>query len=405
MVRTTGIITISVVAAAVIFTGCGSSSSNGGGGSGTTPESLTQEVTVTNETGAQVMALLPNAMGVSPLSEVQADMATKVAELKESAGTNEEGSYDCDISGSYSYKYNYSESESADGTYSYEDNYSYSYDNCVDNTSYGYSEGTYNLITYDGDGVYKYTRSYNPDSNLTKYKRVSSDNYSYTYEDNTTGWTKEYVYQLSYNQESTSEGEYYIGFKAPAPINGTFSSKNDGLYSRLSMDENGTVYEGYKYEYVNLIETGSVTENEESTTLNGSYARYDVNETGDHMTEGFFYKDFVVETVESGYDTNLTANGTMGNSCLGGAVKITTTATVQMNDVNFTNSCDGSSYNTLPYAGVVTLDGNGSATLTSDNNGTHTTLTVTSDANGTTESTFNCWDDVYDIAGTCGMVD
>ena len=211
---------------------------------------------------------------------------------------------------------------------------------------------------------------------------------------------------LNADYESTESGSMLM-----APAAGSYESNGylNGLYEQTITDESGTVVDGYKDQYAKL--KGEMTEeyNEgvytSSMTADGSWNHYDRNASGDTLTEGLYFNNLVYTGMEVGNENNETVNGTVGSTCMGGAVTLATTETIQMNDQAYTNACDESvgSSNTLPYSGTVTIKGDGMATALFDNNTTHSYLTVFSDANET-NSTFDCWEEAT-AGSTCSSLD
>ena len=395
---------ISVAAAALIMSGCGSSSSSGP----SAPSEIKTATTIDLATVGSALSMLYNggitAAGApaskvkTAAADIKAAIQAKVAAGGDSGQSSYSYTYECGISGTYTYSQEQTYDYPADGGWTETYVYSYKYDHCIDNTSTTVNGEPVNRSFDNGLYSYSYSGTYNVDNNMTKENWKWSDNRSWGYDNNETSTSRTYTAKNTGQQTWEADGEYYDATGVPE-----WSSTWDysGSYKRVDVNSSGDVNGGYRNVFNETwTDSGAQDNSHYKTMVNGFYTEYDTDSSGvESLTWNEYYKDFVFESYMSGSEENITVNGTYGTTCLGGTVKFKTNPVVQSNQDDYFDGDGSHGSNVLPYAGTVTVSGDGSATVGFDANASmYSTVTITApDAT----ATYSRWSDIP--VGSCGM--
>ncbi|WP_345984767.1 hypothetical protein WCX49_09040 [Sulfurimonas sp. HSL-1656] len=396
-----GLVGISVAAAALIMSGCGSSSSSGP----SAPSELKTKATVDLSTVENALALLGSGSitAASPASAAVAKVKTAInVKAAAAAGSGQDSysyTYDCGISGTYSYSW--------ETTYEYLDNGGwtetykgkYSANHCIDNYSTTINGEPTNRRFENGGGSYSHIATYSSDANMSKETWAWSDNHSYGYDNNETTTSRTYTYVSSGKETWEADGDYFDAAGVPAWSD---TWQYVGTNKRVDVDSNGDVIDGWRDVFnEKWTEMGAQDGSHHKTMVDGFYSYYETNASGvESMTGGAYYNDFVVETYTSGSEDNITISGTYGTSCLGGAVTFSTNTVVQSNQDDYFDGGGAHGSDVLPYAGSVSVSAGGSAMVDFDANASmYSTVTISAtDGN----ATYSSWSDIP--VGTCGSM-
>lgn len=389
------LLSLSVVTAALIMTGCSDDDSSKGASA---PSEATTPIEINSTTAQNVAALLRNAGGgpMAPAkSEQLASIKTRVAALKASGSDSGTDTYDCDISGTWTSAYSSTWTESPDGSWNSTYTGTDSYKNCVDNYS-GTNDVGDDLNMRVQNGTYKWsnTGEYNSDTNRSKDSWSATNNMVDSRENNETSASRVYTSSDSYSATEEADGEYIYA----SNVTRSYSYNVNGEYKRVDTNTSGDVVYGYRYEYGNMTQTQEeimdydLMEYVQSTiSANGFYSDYDTNSTGEYLADSAYFKNFVMSWSSDGANEgNMTVSGTVGESCLGGSVTLATAPVIQENQVDYFDGSDATGSNVLPYAGTLSMTGSATATLSFDADDTnHTTATVSIGDNNDTYTGWN----------------
>ncbi len=391
---------LSAVTAALIMTGCSSDSDNKSS-IPSAPAEATTPLEINTTTVQNVMALLQNGGG-GPMSSQLAKIQAKVAALKASGNENSTDSYNCDISGTWTSTYTASWSDSPDGSWSSTYAYTDTYNNCIDNYSGTNDVGDeLNMRVQSGTYSWVNTGEYNSDTNRSKDSWSGTSNIVTSYENNETSASKVYTSADSYSGSREADGDYVYA----SNVSYSSSSFISGEYKRVDTNTTGDTVYGYRYVYGNYK-----TSNEETMdynigeyvhsklTADGHYTNYDTNSSGEYLDYSHYFKNFVMESTSDGAnENNMSANGTIGDTCLGGSVTLSTAPVIQENQIDYLDGSEATGLNVLPYAGGASMTGSTTAAISfaaDDTNHTSATVTI-----GETNTTYVRWSDL--AVGDC----
>lgn len=429
--KTSVIVSLSAVAAALVMSGCSSSDSNKGGSSLPAWTSSKADVNVTSAAAGINELRQANEVGASPLENIGIPLAPSYADAttfddkaaaakalleakrapksrdaahaaalkgpaRVAAGPLSE-THDCTVSGSFTITYD-SGSWSDTGEFG---SGTEVHNNCVDDgtTLDMYSNcaffspfggdkvttsGSCGYIYHEDDGYWDETYSYTSykerwDDTATEDVFTISVNVEDSYKD---VWTEEGDVE-SGTFTYTSNGYYELhGVQGPA---------GDGEIKLRNEAKSYSAKENYVYSYALGTDTHT------DMTVNG-YVGLSVsgaNEDGTPIPSsgyGYYFSNLVTEDdyVDENI-SNFTLNGTFGSACLEGTIKLTTIQPM-VNDAN-SIVCAGDS-DAMPKAGVVTISGNGEATATffeavADSNNSDLNISV-----GDESVVYDCWGDL-----------
>lgn len=393
---------LSVVAAALIMTGCSSDSDDAATPGPTAPTDVTAKIDVNLTTTQNAIALVRNGIGLfsnAKIAAIKADVKAKALALKDSGGNGGSWSYDCQISGSTGNVWSSEWSNNPDGSWSNTNSATYTAKNCVDNYSGTVNGEAVNLYKENGTRTYTNSDEYDASGNLTTISNSSADNFSYSYEHNETLTSRTYTNTLSTSFIDIADGIVpMISADAPAF---SHSAKLIGTNDQVDINSTGSTIAGWENAYnFSMSNEGLQDGTYDIDSANGFVANYDINATGDKvLTYSDSYNNYVEEhTSDGANESNTTISGTRGNTCLGGSATFATTLIIQENQVDYLDGNDNTGNNVLPYSGVVTLSAVGTATLTFDNNTTHSDANLTA---GDESAVYTRWVDL--AVGTCAV--
>lgn len=386
-----GLIGLSVVAATFIMSGCGDDSSSGP----SAPADLTSltEVNVSSVQNAiaflgwfsPMSASAPKTKAAEQIAAIKTEIATKIATIKDSGGDSYSYTYDCSISGTWGYSYKSTYDYKTDGSWTETYTSTYQANNCVDNYSGTVNSEPVNRYFQNGNNSYSRSATYNSDANMSNETWQWSDNYSYGYDNNGTKTSRTYTYQSNGNETWSADGEY---FDATGNPSFTDTWNYVGTRKRVDVNSSGAVNGGER-DVFNEHNTWSGTQdgNYGKRTMHGFYAEYSTDSAGvETITGGEYFDNFVMEYTTSGNETNATISGKAGSLCLGGSMNFSTSPIIQQNQVDYMNDLNNTGGDVLPYAGVLTMKGDGgTGTVTFAADATmHTSATVVApDGNAT----------------------
>ena len=379
------------VVAALVMTGCNSDDDAVAATGAEAPAELTAPIDI-NYTSIKNAMYVATSMANSKLPVPMLAVVADTGSGKE----NTSDTYDCDISGTYTDTYTYSWSgvdgaQHSDGNgldWTWTENYTTKYNNCVDT----YSSTQWPLYldmatrTRNGSDSWEMTNSYDVDTNTSKQKMVTSDNYTDAREDNESEASVVYTYDKARTRTRVWEGDVY----ADAEITGASYSYTDfknGFEMREDTNTTGSIVYGDKTVKGNYSETKEGVWDETATyAANGFTTSYDINASGEmELDGGKSFKKFAITTTANGADEdNITISGTIGNSCLGGSVDFGTAPVVQSDEVNYFSDLIDPTVDVLPHAGAFSVGTASVAFSVYDTNKTQAVITgVEADANET----------------------
>ena len=365
---------LSVVAAALILTGCSSDSDDTTptASGPTAPAAVTTPVEMNQSNVQNSVALLDSTMNnmsvnakiAAKHASVEAKMTTvKATVMAEGPVSNE---YNCSVSGKYTETYEYVYLP-PDGSGSWSDTYTDTvvYDNCVDNTSMMVDGVTLNLVTNTGSWSWGYSYGYNGDTNLSYDSNSYTDTYQNVYDTNLTEGdmtSRTYSYNSTGSWNSSADGEGMMtSVEAPAYYN---SSSDKGTDSMTDTNSSGHEINGYRDDFDETYSFAMAQDNSHGE-MNGDgfYAYYESNATGETLVYSEYLDNFTMTFADQGNESNSTIDGTIGDTCLGGSTTFATVVTVQENQADYWSDANMSGPDVLPHDGNLTLTGSTSATL------------------------------------------
>lgn len=388
------LISVSVVTAALLISGCNDSDSSSASSSGGSADiaALKQPIVMDDAGVKAALGLLENAFTQFSGNTKLAKRSEKVLE---SIGARQEAQaegipIDCGISGTYENTSNYTSSQDENGSYS-SDEWGTIWDNCVEASSNTVGAEPTNLHVRNGTRSYYYTSEYNNIDDTSKYTNGGADNYTESYESNETLTSR----TDTYNSTGDFTNEQGI-------TTSKFTRLQNGTSKSVDVNSTGDTFDGWEDVYENYSEVDeSLNDGSAGTyTLNGAYS---YAEGTDPVHEAEYYDNFVVEWTRMYAEKTLIINGTIGHLCLGGSVSVETTTTMLENQSDYFNGTGSTGSEVLPYAGNASLTGEDSVAATvafetDEGNNTSAKLTV-----GTGEpTTHTSWSDLTD-GSTCNI--
>ncbi len=379
---------ISAAAAVLILTGC--SDDSNGDSEPSAPSEVTQAADMNISQTKTVISFIQDGgiMAGSPrLAVMKASLVAKADSLPGSGGGSGTETTDCEISGTKVHTWKSEWIQSDDGSRS--DNYSdtYTYNNCIDGSSTTVQSETMTQYVQKGSLSFYGSQTYNSDSALIgRIERQTFNNYSERYESNTSltsrTTTNDYTFEMK------------IGIE-PAIVQSQTLSVKGTAEQDVETNSTGHIVDGLTGSY-NLTQTVEEGDDHEKVAINGFYAVYDINASGSFINESRYYKDYLLEfTHDTSNDSNITVSGTLGNTCLGGSVTLSTNPVIRENSVDYFDGDDknkSSGGDVLPYTGAMSIVGMTNATVTFDTNETNNTSAFIQA--GETNATAYFWNDL-----------
>ena len=393
---------LSVVTAALIMTGCSSDSDDAATSGPTAPTDVTAKIDVNLTTTQNAIALVTNGIGLfsnAKIAAMKADVKAKALALKDSGGNGGSWSFDCQVSGTRANSWESTWSNNPDGSWSNTYSETYTAKNCEDNASTTVNGEAVNLYKENGTRTYTNSDEYDAGGDLTTSSYSSADNFTHSCEHNETLTSRTYKTTVSLSNSFSVDGIVPL-LSADAPA---FSQSTQivGTSGDVDVNSTGSTIAGWEDAYnISMSQEGLQDGTYDKDSANGFAANYDINATGDKV---LFYSDsysnYVEEhTSDGANESNTTISGTRGNTCLGGSATFATTLIIQENQVDYLDGNDNPGNNVLPYSGVVTLSAVGTATLTFDNNTTHSDANLTA---GDESAVYTRW--LALSVGTCAL--
>jgi hypothetical protein len=396
------LIGMSVVAAGLLVSGCGSSSSSSSSDTGDAAINSIKQPIVIDENNTKItLGLLEEeftrfGQGI-PLKLAKAKANFKA--VQEASFAMESGvpvESNCTVSGTETETYTYTETETG-----YTDEWAYVYDNCVESGSYGSIDGVdLNRYTKNGTQTYSYSEGYDVDTNTSRDSYSGADNYTQVYDNNETAVvsrTNTYQSTSEYKTESSGE-EPYWNLDPETAGEGAFvryTYMEDGMNSYEEVNASGDAVGSWKNVAENFSEVDEslIDESAGTRTLNGGIVYY----SDGIAREGQYFDNYVVEWTRMNNEKTMNINGTAGTTCLNGSVSVQTTAAMKENQVDYFDGGGSTGSDVLPYTGSVSLTGANSVTAdivfdTDESNNTSATVTIGSDA----PETYTYWSDLAD---------
>ena len=367
---------LSVVTAALIMTGCSSDSDETTSGGATAPIEVTtpSDMNVTDVQNA--MALLTNGGGGVPTAKAMAaaslterQVLIKANALSIKAVAPGETTYPCAVSGTWTETFS-SEYIGDDGFGGWSDTWTIgaSYDNCVDNASTTVDGVIMNRKTSNGSWLSVQSDGYDGENNTSFMLDTWNDNYQDIYDSNITEGdmtSRTSIYNNSGEWGNLADGDMYTSVEDPQ-----FSDHyyENGIYSTTDTNSSGHVIGGWEDAYGNLkINNSSAQDGSHGMdTADGFYAAYSIDENGKQLVSSNYFNNFSEAWTENGNENTIIINGTIGNTCLGGSATFATDLTIQENTVDYWSDANASGPDVLPYAGILSITGTTTATVTLD---------------------------------------
>lgn len=394
--KTINVIGMSVVAAGLLMTGCGSSSSSSSSTSTSTSgisgdvaiNSVKQPTEMTDGNVTNVLNFLRQQFqqfggGPAKIAALKANFkAVPDANFAVAAAEPQP----CEISGTVTYIENYT--DDANG---FTDEWSTVWDNCVETDSWPSSIDGIELNIRTSNGTRSSMYSYSNDGNRSIDHFSGADNYTQVYENNETQ-----TVSRTYTRQMSIEGTY--------EWNDTYRSmmmRQDGMEMQVDVNSSGDTIPVYKNVAENFIieEYELVDGSEGFMSADGGMSYYWQGTAEDAI----YFGNFMYEWSRVNQEKMVLINGTAGSLCLGGSVSATTTTAMKENQVDYFDGSGNTGSNVLPYDGNISLTGADSVTATvgfDTNDTNHTSATVTiGDAEPTT---YTSWSDMTS-ASTCSI--
>jgi len=251
------------------------------------------------------------------------------------------------------------------------------YNNCIDEISNPINSRLYNRKIRSGVKIEKeYHREKRDNDNIFHSgTRFLKTDIIEILENNKTLEAKTYRYDL--NQTGK-----YKEFLLEKEEGFRYSTMIDGMRKYEIREANGTISEKHEVIYDNFSEDYEVIENLmigiRNIIRDGTYTRNDT----DRESESQYYENFVVKESKQRDEnqTKITMYGVLGNSCIGGNVKINTMVTVEKDAINYFDGDGNTGHEVLPFVGSLVFIGKESrATVTyaaDDTNHTSATVNV-----------------------------
>lgn len=381
--KPTYLLGLSVAAAAILFSGCGSSDDAVANPAAiTAPDEVKQAIDLNQSTIQNIMAYIRYSAGSAAIP------APQKAPQPDSNVTGTY-TYDCGLAGTSTSTYVNTYLNEDDGSWTSKYDYTDTYDNCTYSTTYSPGSFTANRRTLNGTQHYYYGTHYDNATGVTHYFNGGNDNYTNVYDNNETD-----LGLTSYTYANTLTGNhiYY-------PDGSGRTDERDGERSNLDINATGDIVGGSRYTYDRYTIVLSQTSSSEEFTANGSFTRTNYNPDGtSYLNTADYYEKFAFSSAGA-TQQNITISGKVGTLCLGGSVSFATDQIVREDQVNYLDENNVSGSNVLPYSGTVTLTGTSQATVIFDNNVTHTNAVVHI---GDTNATYGGWSTL--ATGPCGGI-
>jgi hypothetical protein len=425
--KNVGLIGVSVAAAALIMAGCNSSSSGSGVN---TPADLSKPAEMNISQARKAITLAKegpfniNSMSSASTSQI----ASKLTAIQQAADVLHKGTYSttyqCDVSGSYTvsgqWEYQYSSSYSGTWVASCQMNDCKTTGDALNNPEFysycvipafmalgGIGQTTaQTTLTLTGSNNVNWQTSYDADKNVSSSDiTVKYNNFTVTMDDNESNNSMSLAANFSTSWKESGDGTHYLS-SMPIMSRDSADKPSYSYLTNLSgkikfVMTDGIHLEGYLLDgNLKATEDGLQDHTQFKDVINGYVAFYSMSgsESNTTMIVGYAWNNFTHSGTTAGSEDNDTYSGSVGSKCLGGSVAFTTNNTLQTNTNVYDNNESGSSYDTLPYEGNLTLKGTSSATVMFDSNeSNYTTATVSaSDVN----ETFGSWGSLYEYCNT-----
>ena len=384
------LLTLSIVTATLIVaTGCSDDDGDKKASGPSAPSKVTAPAELNTSSAHNAVALIYRTGSIRP------------APKKDWGGRGGDGNVsesstdvrDCDISGTETTTRSTTRIDNGDAGWSRMDSASYTFDNCIDyDDVYGYDKRTRNGVRSE-----TVEDAYSAETDTQTTHAYGHLNYTDFYENNTT--------QKSRQQTYTDLTREFKGSVTDSLERRVLYRAENGEDKYIETDVNGNVIDGKRRVYsINGTEE-RIADVSKEYTANGFFAHYETNSTGDEsLKESDYYSNYTVHWYkpDTGDDSDnreeaVTVNGTIGSTCLGGSITITTDPVVHSNqyayfdkDGNNPNESQKSS-SVLPYSGKQTISGANSATIIYDFNSTkNTSATITI---GEESMKYGTWDE------------
>jgi len=368
------LLTLSVVTATLIMsTGCSSDDDDNKASGPTAPSEVSTPVELNASVARNAMALIYWNGGVKPSPVRKGNPGGNDGNTSE-GGTEVR---DCDISGTETTTYSYIETDDGNGGGSEIDTESVQYDNCIDN-----DESPYDTRTYNGTYTWTDEESYDAKSDTHVNRTYTFDNYT-DFRENNNSKISERVTYSNYMMEEKEISKEEISF-AQQIMN------YDGEYKKVLTNDDGNVTGGERTVYGALSMTIELVKNDHNAlvskkfTANGFESNYETNSTGDETLEdGIYVSNYMIHWYKPDYENNsneeaVSVSGTIGGTCLGGSITISTDPLVRSNHNDYFDKDGHQGSSVLPYSGQQHISGTNSATVAYDFNSTmNTSATVT----------------------------
>ncbi|WP_345987227.1 hypothetical protein WCX18_08795 [Sulfurimonas sp. HSL1-2] len=369
--------------------GCGSSSSS----SLKAPADIKAAIDINTSTAQNAIALVRSGVNIFSATEsklattalmtkVKETKATLAAKLKDTTETGSETStQDCDISGSTTLTSSHTYTQKDNGGWSYTETMAYSFNHCINGTPQSRQ-------SINGKIMESMTYGYNADANLSEESYSVDYDYVVLYDSNETEASHSETWNAVVERTWNADGDYVTSATAPGEEQ---MLKAKGYLKMVDVNSSGEVESGFRQEID--ITAGDMRLYDDTywkEYANGFNSFYETSGGVEEFANGIYFKNFKIETHSDGADEeNTTVSGTVGSSCLGGSVAFSTAPVMQSNQQTYFDEFDNHGGNVLPYAGMVTMKGNGTATVAFESNASNYTSATLVAPDGT--STYGSW--------------